>query len=89
MVRSITHLCVWHSWVLTWTQSSITTLIHLPLPIKFLHHECDVIFQKYIAVGELGKATDTLDATGSVILEENFGNTASASQLIANISVKL
>ncbi|XP_028286761.1 pseudouridylate synthase TRUB1 isoform X2 [Parambassis ranga] len=28
--------------------------------------------KKYIAVGELGKATDTLDATGSVILEKDF-----------------
>uniref|UniRef100_A0A3Q0R195 tRNA pseudouridine(55) synthase n=1 Tax=Amphilophus citrinellus TaxID=61819 RepID=A0A3Q0R195_AMPCI len=28
--------------------------------------------KKYIAVGELGKATDTLDATGSVILEKEF-----------------
>lgn len=33
-------------------------------------------FQKYLAVGELGKATDTLDATGSVVLEKTFGNTA-------------
>lgn len=29
--------------------------------------------QKYVAVGELGKATDTLDATGSVIQEKGFG----------------
>lgn len=29
--------------------------------------------QKYIAVGELGKATDTLDATGSVVGEKDFG----------------
>ncbi|XP_071760982.1 pseudouridylate synthase TRUB1 [Centroberyx gerrardi] len=28
--------------------------------------------KKYIAVGELGKATDTLDATGSVVLEKDF-----------------
>uniref|UniRef100_A0A665X9W5 Pseudouridylate synthase TRUB1 n=1 Tax=Echeneis naucrates TaxID=173247 RepID=A0A665X9W5_ECHNA len=28
--------------------------------------------KKYVAVGELGKATDTLDATGSVILEKDF-----------------
>lgn len=34
---------------------------------------CAVCFQKYVAVGELGKATDTLDATGSVILEKDFG----------------
>ena len=32
------------------------------------------IFQKYVAVAELGKATDTLDATGIVILEKDFGN---------------
>lgn len=32
-----------------------------------------VRFQKYVAVGELGKATDTLDATGMVILEKEFG----------------
>lgn len=32
-----------------------------------------VCFQKYVAVGELGKATDTLDATGIVILEKEFG----------------
>lgn len=31
------------------------------------------VFQKYVAVGELGKATDTLDATGSVILEKDYG----------------
>uniref|UniRef100_A0A3Q0R0S9 tRNA pseudouridine(55) synthase n=1 Tax=Amphilophus citrinellus TaxID=61819 RepID=A0A3Q0R0S9_AMPCI len=31
-----------------------------------------VLLHKYIAVGELGKATDTLDATGSVILEKEF-----------------
>ncbi|XP_041829921.1 probable tRNA pseudouridine synthase 1 isoform X2 [Melanotaenia boesemani] len=30
---------------------------------------CD---EKYVAVAELGKATDTLDATGSVILEKDF-----------------
>ncbi|XP_047464794.1 probable tRNA pseudouridine synthase 1 [Mugil cephalus] len=30
--------------------------------------------KKYVAVGELGKATDTLDATGSVILEKDFGH---------------
>lgn len=30
-------------------------------------------FQKYVAVGELGKATDTLDATGIVTLEKDFG----------------
>uniref|UniRef100_A0A8C7Y2P6 tRNA pseudouridine(55) synthase n=1 Tax=Oryzias sinensis TaxID=183150 RepID=A0A8C7Y2P6_9TELE len=29
--------------------------------------------KKYVAVGELGKATDTLDATGSVVLEKGFG----------------
>ncbi|XP_070708141.1 pseudouridylate synthase TRUB1 [Pempheris klunzingeri] len=28
--------------------------------------------KKYVAVGELGKATDTLDASGSVILEKDF-----------------
>ncbi|XP_069564912.1 pseudouridylate synthase TRUB1 [Brachyistius frenatus] len=28
--------------------------------------------KKYVAVAELGKATDTLDATGSVILEKDF-----------------
>uniref|UniRef100_A0A3Q1FHM5 tRNA pseudouridine(55) synthase n=1 Tax=Acanthochromis polyacanthus TaxID=80966 RepID=A0A3Q1FHM5_9TELE len=28
--------------------------------------------KKYVAVGELGKATDTLDATGSVTLEKGF-----------------
>ncbi|KAF6714798.1 putative tRNA pseudouridine synthase 1 [Oryzias melastigma] len=28
--------------------------------------------KKYVAVGELGKATDTLDATGSVVLEKGF-----------------
>ncbi|XP_063750166.1 probable tRNA pseudouridine synthase 1 isoform X2 [Eleginops maclovinus] len=28
--------------------------------------------KKYVAVGELGKATDTLDATGSVVLEKDF-----------------
>ncbi|KAM7382271.1 hypothetical protein PAMA_012909 [Pampus argenteus] len=28
--------------------------------------------KKYVAVGELGKATDTLDATGSVTLEKDF-----------------
>uniref|UniRef100_A0A3Q2ZY50 Pseudouridylate synthase TRUB1 n=1 Tax=Kryptolebias marmoratus TaxID=37003 RepID=A0A3Q2ZY50_KRYMA len=28
--------------------------------------------KKYVAVGELGKATDTLDATGTVILEKGF-----------------
>ncbi|XP_074519137.1 pseudouridylate synthase TRUB1 [Halichoeres trimaculatus] len=28
--------------------------------------------KKYTAVGELGKATDTLDATGSVVLEKDF-----------------
>uniref|UniRef100_A0A1A8MLU2 Pseudouridylate synthase TRUB1 n=2 Tax=Nothobranchius TaxID=28779 RepID=A0A1A8MLU2_9TELE len=28
--------------------------------------------KKYIAVGELGKATDTLDASGAVILEKDF-----------------
>lgn len=28
--------------------------------------------KKYVAVGELGKATDTLDASGSVILEKEF-----------------
>uniref|UniRef100_A0A673AQC2 Pseudouridylate synthase TRUB1 n=1 Tax=Sphaeramia orbicularis TaxID=375764 RepID=A0A673AQC2_9TELE len=28
--------------------------------------------KKYVAVGELGKATDTLDATGQVILEKDF-----------------
>lgn len=44
---------------------------------------CDCIFQKYVAVGELGKATDTLDATGSVTLEKDFGNTASTSHLIS------
>lgn len=31
------------------------------------------VFQKYVAVGEFGKATDTLDATGSVTLEKGFG----------------
>lgn len=31
------------------------------------------VSQKYIAVGEFGKATDTLDATGSVTLEKGFG----------------
>lgn len=33
------------------------------------------LFKKYTAVVELGKATDTLDATGKVILEKDFGNT--------------
>ncbi|KAI9528035.1 TruB pseudouridine (psi) synthase 1 [Dissostichus eleginoides] len=28
--------------------------------------------KKYVAVGQLGKATDTLDATGSVVLEKDF-----------------
>ncbi|XP_038160465.1 probable tRNA pseudouridine synthase 1 [Cyprinodon tularosa] len=28
--------------------------------------------KKYVAVGELGKATDTLDATGTVVLEKTF-----------------
>ncbi|KAM3859945.1 pseudouridylate synthase TRUB1 [Diretmus argenteus] len=28
--------------------------------------------KKYVAVGELGKATDTMDATGSVVLEKDF-----------------
>ncbi|XP_034563660.1 probable tRNA pseudouridine synthase 1 [Notolabrus celidotus] len=28
--------------------------------------------KKYVAVGELGKATDTLDASGSVVLEKDF-----------------
>ncbi|XP_047232167.1 probable tRNA pseudouridine synthase 1 isoform X2 [Girardinichthys multiradiatus] len=28
--------------------------------------------KKYVAVGELGKATDTLDATGTVIMEKEF-----------------
>ncbi|PWA14140.1 hypothetical protein CCH79_00016715 [Gambusia affinis] len=28
---------------------------------------------KYVAVGELGKATDTLDATGTVVMEKEFG----------------
>ncbi|RVE60061.1 hypothetical protein OJAV_G00194580 [Oryzias javanicus] len=28
--------------------------------------------KKYVAVGELGKATDTLDATGSIVLEKGF-----------------
>lgn len=32
-----------------------------------------VSIQKYVAVGELGKATDTLDATGSVTQEKDFG----------------
>lgn len=31
------------------------------------------VLQKYVAVGELGKATDTLDASGIVILEKDFG----------------
>ncbi|KAI3365331.1 hypothetical protein L3Q82_010430, partial [Scortum barcoo] len=30
--------------------------------------------KKYVAVGELGKATDTLDASGSVVLEKDFGH---------------
>ncbi|XP_072229557.1 pseudouridylate synthase TRUB1 [Leuresthes tenuis] len=30
--------------------------------------------KKYVAVAELGKATDTLDATGIVILEKDFGH---------------
>ncbi|KAM8877458.1 pseudouridylate synthase TRUB1 [Synchiropus picturatus] len=30
--------------------------------------------KKYVAVCELGKATDTLDATGSVLLEKDFGH---------------
>ncbi|CAN9508718.1 unnamed protein product [Ophioblennius macclurei] len=33
--------------------------------------------KKYVAVGELGKATDTLDATGSVVLEKDFGHISS------------
>lgn len=38
-------------------------------------HCCYSLFpiQKYVAVGELGKATDTLDATGSIIQEKDFG----------------
>lgn len=35
--------------------------------------KCILYVQKYVAVGELGKATDTLDATGIVILEKKFG----------------
>lgn len=30
-------------------------------------------FKKYTAVGELGKATDTFDATGSVVQEKGYG----------------
>ncbi|KAM4524335.1 pseudouridylate synthase TRUB1 [Odontesthes bonariensis] len=30
--------------------------------------------KKYVAVAELGKATDTLDATGIVVLEKDFGH---------------
>uniref|UniRef100_A0A1A7X000 Pseudouridylate synthase TRUB1 n=2 Tax=Iconisemion striatum TaxID=60296 RepID=A0A1A7X000_9TELE len=33
--------------------------------------------KKYIAVGELGKATDTLDASGTVILEKDFDHITS------------
>uniref|UniRef100_A0A672GUF2 Pseudouridylate synthase TRUB1 n=1 Tax=Salarias fasciatus TaxID=181472 RepID=A0A672GUF2_SALFA len=33
--------------------------------------------KKYVAVGELGKATDTLDATGSVVLESSFEHISS------------
>lgn len=36
-------------------------------------------------MGELGKATDTLDATGSVTLETDFGNTASSSHSFISI----
>lgn len=34
--------------------------------------------KKYVAVGELGKATDTLDATGSVIQEKDFDHVTKA-----------
>ncbi|KAG7226562.1 hypothetical protein INR49_003719 [Caranx melampygus] len=37
--------------------------------------------KKYLAVGELGKATDTLDATGSVVMEKNFGNKANTNHI--------
>ena len=47
------------------------------------------IFQKYVAVGELGKATDTLDATGSVILEKDFGNTENTNPIISSEQVIL
>lgn len=47
---------------------------------------CACVFQKYLAVGELGKATDTLDATGSVVMEKNFGNKANTSQSEAKVS---
>lgn len=44
----------------------------VPCKWLFLQGGC-IAFQKYVAVGELGKATDTLDATGSVVLEKDFG----------------
>ncbi|KAJ0060346.1 hypothetical protein NL108_010096, partial [Boleophthalmus pectinirostris] len=34
--------------------------------------------KKYTAVGELGKATDTLDATGTLTLEKPFGHVSRA-----------
>lgn len=40
------------------------------------------VFQKYTAVGELGKATDTLDASGSVTLEKEFGKQCSTIHFI-------
>ncbi|KAM8837816.1 pseudouridylate synthase TRUB1 [Spinachia spinachia] len=33
--------------------------------------------KKYVAVGELGKATDNLDASGNVVLEKDFGHITS------------
>lgn len=61
--------------------SSLTLLKHV---LTYTHNKSysnvvsklvNVFFfsQKYVAVGELGKATDTLDATGSVVLEKDFG----------------
>lgn len=43
---------------------------HFYTALSFFFFFCP---QKYVAVGELGKATDTLDATGSVIQEKDFG----------------
>ena len=43
------------------------------LSLTYFHLIYRLFSQKYTAVGELGKATDTLDATGAVVQEKSYG----------------
>lgn len=50
----------------------LSTLV-IPIFLLLWHSILWSLSQKYRAVGELGKATDTLDVTGNVVEEKSYG----------------